>query len=205
MVRINTVPKLVIFDLFGTLVKFGTMHHPYRKLLKWARENGRAVQADDARYLMTTNLSVSELAASMGIHAPQILLDQINKEIDEELQSLALYDDVSSVFEWLNSQGVAIAICSNLAKPYGEAVELLPPEIPMLKGLSYELGTIKPEPEIYAWILKTAGVDAAETLFIGDTFIADYEGPIKMGIPALHLTRKASAMPHEISSLREII
>ena len=205
MVRINAVPKLVIFDLFGTLVKFGTMHHPYRKLLKWARENGRAVQADDARYLMTTNLSVSELAASMGIHAPQILLDQINKEIDEELQSLALYDDVSSVFEWLNSQGVAIAICSNLAKPYGEAVELLPPEIPMLKGLSYELGTIKPEPEIYAWILKTAGVDAAETLFIGDTFIADYEGPIKMGIPSLHLTRNGRTMPHEISSLREII
>lgn len=205
MVRINAVPKLVIFDLFGTLVKFGIMHHPYRKLLKWARENGRAVQADDARYLMTTNLSVSELAESMGIHAPQILLDQINKEIDEELQSLALYDDVSSVFEWLNSQGVAIAICSNLAKPYGEAVELLPPEIPVLKGLSYELGTIKPEPEIYAWILKTAGVDAAETLFIGDTFIADYEGPLKMGIHALHLTRKGSAMPHEISSLREII
>ena len=205
MVRINTVPKLVIFDLFGTLVKFGIMHHPYRKLLKWARENGRAVQADDARYLMTTNLNVTELAASMSIHAPQILLDQINKEIDEELQSLALYDDVYPVFEQLNSQGVAIAICSNLAKPYGEAVELLPPEIPLLKGLSYELGTIKPEPEIYAWILKTAGVDAAETLFIGDTFIADYEGPIKMGIPALHLTRKGSTMPHEISSLREII
>lgn len=205
MVRINTVPKLVIFDLFGTLVKFGIMHHPYRKLLKWARENGRAVQADDARYLMTTNLNVTQLASSMSIHAPQILLDQINREIDEELQSLALYDDVSSAFERLNSQGVAIAICSNLAKPYGEAVELLPPEIPVLKGLSYELGTIKPEPEIYAWILKTAGVDAAETLFIGDTFIADYEGPIKMGIPALHLTRKGRTMPNEISSLREII
>ncbi len=205
MVRVNTVPKLVIFDLFGTLVKFGTMHHPYRKLLKWARENGRAVQADDARYLMTTNLNVTELATSMGINAPQILLDQIDREIVEELNSLALYDDVYPVFEQVNSQGVAIAICSNLAKPYGKAVELLPQEIPVLKGLSYELGTIKPEPEIYAWILKAAGVDAAETLFIGDTFIADYEGPLKMGIPALHLTRKGSTMPHEISSLREII
>lgn len=205
MVRINTVPKLVIFDLFGTLVKFGIMHHPYRKLLKWARENGRAVKANDARYLMTTNLNVLELATSMGINTPQKLLDQINKEIDEELKSLALYDDVSPVFEQLNSQGVAIAICSNLAKPYGKAVELLPSEIPVLKGLSYELGTIKPEPEIYSWILQTAGIHAAETLFVGDTFIPDYEGPLKIGIPALHLARNGSTMPHEISSLREIL
>jgi HAD superfamily hydrolase (TIGR01549 family) len=116
-----------------------------------------------------------------------------------------LYDDVHPAFERLNSQGVAIAVCSNLAKPYGKIVELLPPEIPVLKGLSYELGYIKPEPEIYSWILKTVGVDTTEALFIGDTFIADYEGSIKMGIPALHLTRKGSTMPHEISSLREII
>ena len=122
MVKVSSVQKLVIFDLFGTLVKFGTMHHPYRKLLKWARKNGRAVQADDARYLMTTNLSVSELAVPMCINAPQKLLDQVNKEIDEELKYLPLYDDVTTVFERLNSQGVSIAICSNLVKPYEEAV-----------------------------------------------------------------------------------
>jgi hypothetical protein len=59
MVNVSSVQKLVIFDLFGALVKFGTMHHPYRKLLKWARENWRNVQADDARHFMTTNLNVT--------------------------------------------------------------------------------------------------------------------------------------------------
>ena len=47
--------KYVIFDLFGTLVKYGVQHHPFRQLLKWARENGRPVKADDARTIMTTN------------------------------------------------------------------------------------------------------------------------------------------------------
>ncbi len=83
---------------------------------------------------MTTNLNVSELAASMSINAPQILLDQISKEIEEELKSLVLYDDVCPAFKRLNSQDVAIAICSNLAKPYGEAVELMPSVIRVLKG-----------------------------------------------------------------------
>ena len=39
----------VTFDLFGTLIKFGVQHHPFRQLLKWARENGRQVLPDDAR------------------------------------------------------------------------------------------------------------------------------------------------------------
>lgn len=26
-------PQLIIFDLYGTLVKFGVMHHPFRELL----------------------------------------------------------------------------------------------------------------------------------------------------------------------------
>lgn len=38
--RSASIPKLVIFDLYGALVKFGVMHHPFRELLKWAREHG---------------------------------------------------------------------------------------------------------------------------------------------------------------------
>ncbi len=39
MLKVDSVQKLVIFDLFGTLVGFGAMHHPFSKLLKWGREN----------------------------------------------------------------------------------------------------------------------------------------------------------------------
>jgi FMN phosphatase YigB (HAD superfamily) len=67
-------PKTVIFDLYGTLVKFGVMHHPFRQLLKWARDNGRKVRADDARQLMTTNGDIFMLADHLGIKAPQEIL-----------------------------------------------------------------------------------------------------------------------------------
>lgn len=53
--------KLVIFDLFGTLVKYGVMHHPFRQVLKWARDNGRCPEPDDARRLMTVDGKLTKL------------------------------------------------------------------------------------------------------------------------------------------------
>lgn len=198
-------PKLVIFDLFGTLIRYKVRHHPFRTLLKWAKSNGRKVRVDDARYLMTKDLDTNDLARSMGIDAPSDLLNQIHLEIEQELGSLELYDDVIPIWNELNALGISIAVCSNLAKPYGRALELLPAHVNYLSCLSYEVGFIKPEPEIYSWILERAGIDRQQCLFVGDTYIADYEGPNRMGMRAFHLVRTQGRKEHEISSLLEIL
>lgn len=67
-------PTVVIFDLYGTLVKFGVMHHPFRALLKWAREQGRSSRGDDARQLMTVDADLFQLARHLGINAPEQML-----------------------------------------------------------------------------------------------------------------------------------
>jgi putative hydrolase of the HAD superfamily len=71
--------------------------------------------------------------------------------------------------------------------------------------LSYELGTIKPEAQIYNSILSRFNCDPDQCLFIGDTFEADYAGPIAMGMKALHLTRSGATQPHQISSLVDVL
>lgn len=200
----KSTPSLVIFDLFGTLIKFGEMHHPFRTLMKWARENGRAPHRNDARSLMTRNLSVKGLADSLGIDPPKTLLQQIVDDIEIELNSLQLYDDVIPVFDQLTNKGISIAICSNLAKPYGRAIELLPTNIPYLTCMSYEVGFIKPDPEIYQWIIDKKGVDASQCLFIGDTLHADYYGPIGIGMEAYHLIRGDTPQKGKIHNLINI-
>lgn len=67
--------KLVVFDLFGTLVEYGVMHHPLRQLLMWARDNGRRPKPDDARRLMTVDGKLPDLVAMLGISAPDWLLE----------------------------------------------------------------------------------------------------------------------------------
>jgi HAD superfamily hydrolase (TIGR01549 family) len=198
-------PNVVILDLYGTLIKFGVMYHPFRTLLKCAREHGRSARSDDARQLMTVDADLFQLARHLGINAPDQMLVQLQSQIDEELASLTLFDDVIAALDKLKSLGVPVAICSNLAQPYGAVIDRLLPRKELHRFLSYEVGFIKPEPLMYHRIMTDLCVDSAQCLFIGDTFIADYEGPIKNGMQARHLTRDYLLESHTLSSLSEVV
>lgn len=197
--------KFAIFDLFGTLVQYGVQHHPFRRLLKWARENGRQPKADDARALMTINTDIPNLVASLGICAPHDLIERIEKDIQEELNSLSLFSDVRSTLTGLTERGIPFAICSNLAAPYGEAVGQLLGDFRFIRCLSYEIGFIKPELGIYQFLLTESGLSPENCIFIGDTFIADYQAPIQFGMNARHLVRDNSRSDDfTMTSLSEI-
>lgn len=201
----NDKPKVVIFDVYGTLVKFGVMHHPFRQLLKWARENGRTPKPDDARTLMTINGDVPKLASALGIEATDELIEQIQLHIQEELDSLTLYDDVLPTLAALRGYNIPIAICSNLAFPYGKAIDLLLKEQQLIRALSYETGFIKPEPGIYHAVISQLQVRPEECLFVGDTLLADYEGPRQFGMSAYHLVRGTPSNGRSINSLADVL
>ena len=195
----------VIFDLFGTLVDFGVHHHPFRQLLKWARENGRHVRPDDARTVMTINGGLEAIAHGLKIAPPPDLLQKLQEEISEELESLALFDDVIPVLRDLQSQGLGIGISSNLAQPYGRAIQNLLAEFDFELFLSYKLAAIKPDIQMYESILTRFNCAANKCLFIGDTHEADYAGPIGVGMKALHLMRSGATLPQHIGSLNEVL
>ena len=48
----------------------------------------------------------------------------------------------------------------------------------------------KPSPEIFLNTLKTLGVSADETVFVGDTLDADIEGAKGVGIKAIYIQRR---------------
>ncbi len=195
----------VSFDIFGTLIKFGLQHHPFRQLLKWARENGRQVRPDDARTVMTINGGFYAIRQGLDINPPRELVQKIESQIEDELSSLTLFDDVIPTLNALQSRGIRIGLCSNLAQPYGAVIGKLLAEFDLEQFLSYELGTIKPEAQIYESILNRFNCDPDQCLFIGDTFEADYAGPIAVGMKALHLTRSGATQAHQISSLVDML
>lgn len=201
----NSPPILVAFDLFGTLIRYGIMHHPFRKILKFARENGRKPSPYDARNLMTVDADAEEVMARMEIFPPKKLLDNLVIEIQEELDDLTLFDDAITVLDWLTERGVRLAICSNLANPYGAVINRLLPQYDLVRCLSYEIGAIKPEAKIYDEIVKRSYVNPSEVLFVGDTFTADFAGPAQYGFRALHLQRGGATHQGGIENLSEVI
>lgn len=200
----NARPSLIVFDLYGTLIRYNVMHHPYRKILKWAKENGRKPREDDARRIMTMDFDPEIVFAQMGIMVPQQLLNQFYQDIQDELNNLTLFDDVIPVLDRLVNEGVQIAICSNLARPYSEVIDRLLPQYNVIRCLSYEIGAIKPEAAIYDDIVKQSAVKPQNILFVGDTRLADFDGPRSYGFDALHLVRGKPSESETIGSLTDL-
>ena len=162
-------------------------HH--RKLIKWLKENERQPKPDDAKFIMSQNLSFTELVKLLGINIPDQLLQELEHDLNDELQSIVLYEDTLSTLEELKELGFRLALCSNLAMPYGKVVSSLLPNIDTY-AWSYEVGAIKPESQIYQYLIDQLECHAKDVLFIGDTLLADYSGPNEFGMSARLIDRK---------------
>lgn len=181
--------KVIVFDAFGTLVKIGTSRSPYRKLMKWLKANGRKPSAQDAKIIMSNPVDVAQLAKIFGADLPEQLLMEINSNLKLELSTIELYEDTVSTLYILKENGFKIALCSNLAMPYGEQLRKLLPDFFDAVVLSYEVGAIKPEHQIYEVIQAHFGCDYSEMLFIGDHPILDVETPLSLGMSARLIER----------------
>ena len=204
--NMSSAVRIVAFDVFGTLIRMSVKNHPYRTVFKYAKEAGRKPRHNDARLLMTLDLPPERIFEHMGISIPVDMLEQFYKEVAEELASLTLFDDVAPVLDALAKNEIQVALCSNLAKPYGEVIDRLLSDYNFIKFLSYEVGAIKPESEIYDDIVTKSGIAASQILFVGDTYIADVEGPLKYGFRALHVQRDSrQASLISIQSLSQVM
>lgn len=193
-----------IFDAFGTTVHITRPRHPYRQLLRDGSSQGRVPSADDLHTLMTNELSLDEAACVFGIRLTPARLHDLEQDLEEELASLRAYPDALEAIAMLQCAGVGVAICSNLAKPYGSTIKQA---LPNLDGyvFSYEEGVMKPNPIIYRETCNVLGVQPGNefsgqgrVVMIGDSPRCDRDGPRRVGICGVLLRRE---QPNGFSSL----
>jgi FMN phosphatase YigB (HAD superfamily) len=189
MIAVSNQPKAVIFDVFGTLLEIGQQHHPYLLLMRYLRAQGRQPRADDSRTILTFDGGLAELAESLGATVPADQLAACEAALQSDLNSIASFADVAGTFAALRQREYRIAICSNLAQPYGAKVMDLLPDADVF-AMSYQLGHIKPEPQIYQHILDKLSLAANDCIFIGDSAYADRDGAKAMGIDGRLLDRQ---------------
>lgn len=194
----------VVFDALGTLVRMEKGRHPYRTLQALMAQFGRRPQPDDALRMLTENATLSGFAAACGVRVPLDQLEQLEAEVAAEVRSVEVYDDAVPALIKIKSLGLKLAICSNLAKPYGAALHSVLPRVDAY-ALSYEVGAAKPNPFIYQYVCQELGCLPSELLFVGDTLAADVTGPRDFGMSAVHLVREGEAeVVPTIRSLHEL-
>lgn len=182
-------PKVIVFDAFGTVVKIGESRSPYRKLMRWLKTNGRKPTAQDAGIIMSNSLDMEQLAKLFGADIPKQLASEIVNDLQLELSTIQLYEDTLPTLQILKEHGFKIALCSNLAKPYGEQLKKILSNLFDVVVFSYEVGAIKPEQQIYEVIKSYFDCEFPEILFIGDHPILDVETPISLGMSARLIER----------------
>jgi FMN phosphatase YigB (HAD superfamily) len=134
----------------------------------------------------------------MGISLSASKRIELSETLEKELSSIEPYPDAVQAIAELQDSDILVAICSNLAQPYGPVVRGLFPNIEY-HAFSFELGVIKPDPHIYQFICGQMGVDPGycfhpekgQVLMIGDSPKCDRDGPRAAGIMGHVLHRDA--------------
>ncbi|AUY33346.1 HAD family hydrolase [Pseudomonas sp. PONIH3] len=198
----------VIFDAFGTTLRIGTRTHPYRQLLREGAMRGRRPLPSDLHHLMKANISLREAADTLGIWTSPARMAEIEAALAREIDSIALYPETLEAISELQGHGIAIAVCSNLAAPYGPAVKALMPKHTAF-ALSYELGVTKPDPFQYMKACHELSVipgkleeEAPRVVMVGDSPKCDRDGPLAVGIRGFHLDRRGIG---PLRDLREFV
>lgn len=190
------VAEAVVFDLFGTVLEIQDRQNPYRRLLRMGAEQGRSASPGDMRQIMTLSGGLREAAASLGITVSPWALTELQNALEVELASIRIFDDAVVAMDFLRTNGVKIAVCSNLAAPYCDVARRL---LPNLDGyaLSAELGVMKPDPMIYRSVCSLLGLEPehaidpkqGQIIMVGDSKKCDEQGPRACGIQGFHLDR----------------
>lgn len=173
--------KAVCFDIFGTLISYPSrLPNPYRHLIA-----SEKVRSQKRLPILTRNVGIDVFADELGLSH---LMPTIQRELMQRISCFKPFADVDEALSRIRGLGVKVAVCSNLAQPYGNLVRQFLPEMDAYV-LSYEVGFVKPDPQIYRLVCDTLELSPQEILFIGDSKRCDVRGPEAFGMNARWLDR----------------
>ncbi|MFN3791707.1 MULTISPECIES: HAD family hydrolase [Massilia] len=194
--------KVILFDVYGTLVTISNKRAPFRQLIKIGAGQGRMPNSKDAEILMGQPIGLLEAGELLGIALTDDEREQLKQELVVELESILPFVDTLPALYDLKNRGYKLGLCSNLAKEYAEPVLSVLPPVFDAYVWSFDAGAIKPNPAIYAHACRQLRCLPCDVLMVGDTLEADVEGPRAFGMQALLLDRKQrSSSKNSLSSL----
>ncbi len=191
-----TTTRAVLFDFSGTLFRleedagwFAGMevderavdgHRQAELMRRLTAPTGRSVDMDEQTYRAWVNRDLAPhlhreayvhvlRESGLAVHHAESLYDRV---IDPA--SWSPYPDTAAVLAGLHRHGLKTAVVSNIAFDVRPAFAAIDAERHVDEFvLSFEVGAVKPSPDIFHTALSRLGVDAAHALMVGDSEEAD--------------------------------
>jgi HAD superfamily hydrolase (TIGR01662 family) len=218
----TVAPKAVFFDVDFTLIYPGPKFQGegYRQ---FSAKHGMAVEP--ARFNDAV-ISASHIldSAQDNVYSHQIFIDYTAHIIERmggsgpavaacaaeiyrewaACQHFLLYDDVPAALGALADRNIRIGLISNSHR----CLESFQSHFE-LEGLidvaisSSQHGYMKPHPSIFEAALKLAGVEASESVMVGDSLSQDIEGALRVGMRGV-LVRRSETIEHPHKNSGEV-
>jgi putative hydrolase of the HAD superfamily len=145
---------------------------------------------DRAAYVAWERERLRRRARACGVGEDDLEALVADLHLASKTYTLKAYDEVADVLAELRRRGLTLAICSNWDWDIDRAVAGAGlDDLFDVVVTSARAGARKPHPRIFEHTLARCGVRPSQALFVGDTVGADVEGPLAMGMRALHVWR----------------
>jgi HAD superfamily hydrolase (TIGR01662 family) len=103
---------------------------------------------------------------------------------------LVLFNDVLPALDDLKGRGLTLGLISNVERNMTGALDELGLSTRLdVVVTSQDAGANKPQPEIFRFALRKAGLQPAEAIYIGDQYQVDVVGARSAGMKAILLDR----------------
>lgn len=217
-------PRAWLLDALGTLLELEPPVEPLRRELAErfgvelsAAEAGAAMKAEIRYYRANHDIAADrDSLARLRRGAASALRDALPpaaaaielRALTEALLAALRFRPFPEVPEALRrarAAGIALVVVSNWDVSLHDALEQTG-LAPLLDGVltSAEVGSAKPDGEIFARGLALAGVEAAAALHVGDDLDADVGGARAAGIDVRLVLRDGSVAPAGVATVRSL-
>jgi HAD superfamily hydrolase (TIGR01549 family) len=229
-------PTAILIDLYGTLVhedpaypsvstflrSRGILLAPEKHMSFWTED----IDGHDHTKYSSTRTAFKAWARSRRAE----MLSSVGTPVERQAQVLdefetwdlrlpwKPYPEAVSVLKHLGNIGIRRVIASNWSWDIDAALEMAGiSELVDAVACSARVGYRKPHPAFYRAALSAAGAEAHSTIFVGDNWIDDVQGPMRFGIQPIHLARLQDIKKQQfergpdstttlrINSLRELV
>jgi putative hydrolase of the HAD superfamily len=177
--------------------------HIYARFSEAARDRSMWTTSPERSRAFWTSV-YDRMLAELGVPSDDGLASTLHREFTR-LERYVLFDDVRPTLADLTHAGLLLGIVSNfeawLEEWFGvhELVETFP--VRVISGIE---GIEKPDERIYRLALERAGVEASESVYVGDNPEFDVDPPASLGMFPVLVDRRQRFPDHSGPRVRDL-
>ena len=191
--------KVLVFDLWGTIIETGVKPSPSRQVKYFLRVKESFpdfVLAFEHSFMTRKFESLKQgfehVVKDFNLRIPDFVYDKMIGMWNKNVILSELYDEIPSVFESLKKEGHTLVLLANIDQFAFEQLEHKHKLSELFHAVypSFETGLLKVNPESFEKIMKDNKVKQEDIIMVGDSVHSDMEAAEKAGVRGILVDRK---------------